>query len=106
MDPAEDQVRPDRDLEPVRLERDALLLVAARTGGHDRKQVAPLDRQAVERDPMSVRQALALEVVDAEPLLAVEEVGQPFTEHGHLARDRAVAGETHEVDRLHGRGHT
>ena len=47
-------------------------------------------------------QALAHDVVDAEPLLAVEEVGQALPEHRHPAGDRAVVGEPHELDGLHG----
>ena len=102
MEPAEDDVRADRDLEPVRLELDALLLGAARAGGDDREQVIAHDRHAVERDLVPVLEALELDVMDAEALLAVEEVGQAVPEHRHLPGDRAIAGEADEIDGLHG----
>ena len=66
-----------------------------------REQVVALDRHAVDRDLVAVVEALALDVMDAEPLLAVEEVGQAVTEHRHLPGDRAVAGEADEIDGLH-----
>ena len=63
----------------------------------------PFDRQAVDGDLVTVGQALALDVVEPEPLLAVEEVGQALTEHRHPAGDRAVLGEPLELDGLHDR---
>ena len=103
VEPAEDQVRPDREVQAVGLERDPLLLVAARPRRDHREQVAPLDGDAVDGGLVAVLEALAFDVVDQVALLAVQEVGQPLAEHGHLAGDRAVGGEPDEFDRLHGR---
>ena len=57
-------------------------------------------------DGVAVVEALEGHVVHAEPLLAVEEVGQPVAEHRDLARDRAITGEGLELDTLHGRDGT
>jgi hypothetical protein len=51
---------------------------------------------------MPVGEALALDVMEAEPFLAVQEVGQTLAEHCDLAGDRAVGREAEEVDGLHG----
>ena len=50
---------------------------------------------------MAVVEALELDLVEPEALLAVEEVGQALTEHRDLAGDRAIARETLELDWLH-----
>ena len=102
VQPAEDDVRPDRGLQPRGLERDALLLVATRTGRDDAQQLRALDRQAVDRGLVPVGQAVAHDVVDAEPLLPVEEVAQPLAEHREPAGDRAILGKALEHDGLHG----
>ena len=94
VEPAEDQIGADRHLEAVRLELDALLLGTARARGHDRVQVVAHDGHAVDRDLVTILEALELDVMDAEPLLAVQEIGQALPEHGHLPGDRAIAGET------------
>ena len=54
------------------------------------------------RDLVPVLEALELDVMDAEALLAVQEVGQAVPEHRHLPGDRAIAGEADEIDGLHG----
>ena len=51
---------------------------------------------------MAVGEALTLDMMKPEPLLAVQEIGQTLAEHGDLAGDRAVGREAEELDGLHG----
>src|SRR3954469_18173862 len=102
VEAAEDEVGPDAHLEAVRLERDSLLLGATWPGGDDREQVRPFDGDAVDRGHVTVGEADAFDVMESEPVLPVEEVGQALTEHRHLAGDRAVDAEPEEIDPLHG----
>ena len=58
VEPAEDEVRPDRQLHAGFLERDSLLLVAARPRARDREQVVALDADRVLGDGVAVVEAL------------------------------------------------
>lgn len=61
---------------------------------HHREQVLTLHGHRVDRHPAPILEALELDLVQEEPLLAVEEVGQALAEHRDAAGDRAIAGET------------
>ena len=102
---AEDRVRPDLELHPRGREVEALVHAprVARCATTASRSIA-LERHRVDRHDVAVLQALERDLVQAEPLLAVEEVGQAVAEHGDLGRDRAVLGEREEVDALHGHG--
>jgi hypothetical protein len=101
VEPAQDDVRPDRQLHPGLLERDPLLLVPARACAGDREQIVALHADRVLGHGVTVIQARELDLVEPEALLPVEEIGQALAEHRDLAGNRAIAGEALELDTLH-----